>query len=287
MPLLCTLAATPAVAFARSPRGGSGGSGLSGSGGASTTAAAPTTAPATTSTPDPLAPNVVKLGGVVNASGDGITFTVAASGILGQPLRITGAVPTSDAGAQIDIQSAKPGHSDWIQVATSAIAADGSFSAQWTPATSAQVELRAVLAPAGTASTPGGSTNGGSGLSSGSDDASAAADELTTSALTIPIFKDATATIYGPGLWGHHTACGQRLTRTMLGVASRTLKCGTDVSVFYRGREMTVPVIDRGPFANHASWDLTMATAKDLGIKQTVTIGTLNSAPAVMAAVRR
>jgi rare lipoprotein A (peptidoglycan hydrolase) len=38
-----------------------------------------------------------------------------------------------------------------------------------------------------------------------------------------------------------------------------------------------VPVIDRGPFANGARWDLTMATAKALGIKETATIGTLNS----------
>ena len=47
-----------------------------------------------------------------------------------------------------------------------------------------------------------------------------------------------------------------------------------------------MPVIDRGPFANHARWDLTMATAKPLGIKETVTVGTLNAVPATAVASR-
>ena len=275
VPLLCTLVAVPTAALASTPHGGSGGVGIGSSSGGSTQ---------TTTTPGALAPGVVKLGGVVNASGDGITLTVAASGTQGQPLTITGNTPTSDAGALIDIESSKAGHATWTEVATATIGSAGNFSAQWTPATSAQVALRAVLATGaatpGTGSSTGSttSTNGATGLSGSSDDsASAASDELTTSSLTIPIFKDALATLYGPGFWGHHTACGQRLTHAMLGVASRTLKCGTQVSVFYRGREITVPVIDRGPFANGARWDLTMATAKALGIKETATIGTLNS----------
>jgi len=286
VPILCTLVAAPSAALARAPRGGSGsgGTGLGAGGGGST---GTTTTPATGVTPGTLAPDVVKLGGVVNASGDGITFTVAASGTLGQPLTITGDAPTSDAGAAIDIESTMPGHTNWIQVATATIAVNGSFVARWTPATSAQVALRAVLAPGGTATAGSGGANSGSGLSaSGGDSASAASSELATSALTIPIFKDALATLYGPGFWGHRTACGQRLTHAMLGVASRTLKCGTLVAVFYKGRELTVPVIDRGPFANGASWDLTMATAKALGIKETATIGTLSAAPATAVAAR-
>jgi len=34
-------------------------------------------------------------------------------------------------------------------------------------------------------------------------------------------------------------------------------------------------VIDRGPYANHANWDLTMATGAALGMKETETIGAL------------
>jgi hypothetical protein len=283
VPLLCTLAAVPTTALVAAPTSalartpGSGGTGL---GGGSTTAPSPTT-------PGTLAPGVVRLGGVINASGDGITFTVAASGTQGQPLTITGDAPTSDAGAAIYIQSAKPGQSGWTQVASATIAADGSFVARWTPATSAQVALRAVLAPAGTVTGGSGSGGGSSGLSGSGGSASAASSDLATSALTIPIFKDSRATLYGPGFWGHHTACGQKLTRATLGIASRTLKCGTPVTVLYRGREITVRVIDRGPFANGASWDLTMATAKALGIKETATIGTLDAAPATAVAARR
>ena len=62
------------------------------------------------------------------------------------------------------------------------------------------------------------------------------------------------------------TACGETLHPTTIGVANRTLKCGTKVALYYRGRTMIVPVIDRGPYANHADWDLTQATGQALGI---------------------
>ena len=277
LPLLCALAAVPTAAAARSPRGGSGGTGLGGSG-SSTTKLAP--AP-TRAAPGGVAPNVVRLGGVVDASGDGITFTVAASGTLGRPLTITGGAPASDAGALIDIESTRPGRANWKQVATATIGSGGSFSAEWTPSASGQVALRGVLASANATS-----SSGSAGLAGAGVPASAAAGELATSPLTIPIFKDAVATLYGPGFWGHHTACGERLTRATLGIASRTLRCGTQVAVFYRGRELTVPVIDRGPFTKLASWDLTMATARALGITETATIGTLATRRAPALAVR-
>ena len=269
VPVLCALVAVPTAALARAPRSGGGGSGGAGLGGSTTpTAGSPTTGSAV---------QVVRLSGVVNASGDGITLTVAASGTQGRPLTITGEAPVSDAGTTIDIESAKSSGAVWSRVASAVIGPSGAFSAQWTPATSAQMDLRAVLAPGIVPAIGGSGTSGGGGLSGS---ASTASSQLQTAALTIPIFRNAGATIYGPGFWGHHTACGERLTRATLGVASRTLRCGTRVAVFYKGRELTVPVIDRGPFANHASWDLTMATAKALGIKDTVTIGTLSSAVA-------
>jgi rare lipoprotein A (peptidoglycan hydrolase) len=36
-------------------------------------------------------------------------------------------------------------------------------------------------------------------------------------------------------------------------------------------------VIDRGPYANNASWDLTQATAEALGITGTETIGAISA----------
>ncbi len=80
------------------------------------------------------------------------------------------------------------------------------------------------------------------------------------------------ATWFGPGLYGQVTACGQTLTPAVVGVANRTLPCGTLVRVSYRGHALTVPVLDRGPYANHADWDLTAGAAQALDITETVHI---------------
>lgn len=65
------------------------------------------------------------------------------------------------------------------------------------------------------------------------------------------------ATWYGPGLYGNRTACGQTMTTTLRGVAHRTLPCGTPVVLSYNGRFLTVPVVDRGPFAPGFVLDIT------------------------------
>ncbi len=56
-------------------------------------------------------------------------------------------------------------------------------------------------------------------------------------------------------------------------MANRTLPCGTPVAIYYQGRVITVPVIDRGPYANGANWDLTMATGRAIGMLGTDVIG--------------
>lgn len=83
------------------------------------------------------------------------------------------------------------------------------------------------------------------------------------------------ATWFGPGFYGHKTACGQTLTPAVEGVANRTLPCGTLIKVAYRGRTLTVPVLDRGPYSHiGADWDLTAGAAEKLGITETVRIRT-------------
>jgi hypothetical protein len=77
------------------------------------------------------------------------------------------------------------------------------------------------------------------------------------------------ATWYGPGFWGNETACGQTLKRGTVGVAHRTLPCGSKVVLRYKGRYMKAKVIDRGPYANGAKWDLTEATADALRFEYT------------------
>ncbi len=60
----------------------------------------------------------------------------------------------------------------------------------------------------------------------------------------------------------------------VVGVANRTLPCGTLVKVSYHGSHvLTVPVLDRGPYSSiGADWDLTGAAAEALGITETVRI---------------
>lgn len=62
---------------------------------------------------------------------------------------------------------------------------------------------------------------------------------------------------YGPGFYGKRTACGYALTKTLLGVANKTLPCGTKVTFSWKGRTITVPVVDRGPYVVGRQWDLT------------------------------
>lgn len=65
------------------------------------------------------------------------------------------------------------------------------------------------------------------------------------------------ASWYGPSFYGHTTACGQILTPETVGVAHKTLPCGTLVTLRHGERTFTAPVIDRGPFVQGREFDLT------------------------------
>lgn len=80
------------------------------------------------------------------------------------------------------------------------------------------------------------------------------------SAIAVPVWRyDRNASFYGPGFYGRRTACGLALTTTLVGVAHRTLPCGTMVT--FRnpasGITVTMPVVDRGPYVSGRIWDLT------------------------------
>lgn len=78
-------------------------------------------------------------------------------------------------------------------------------------------------------------------------------------------FRQAGASYYGPGLYGNGVACGGTLLPGTLGVANKTLPCGTRVKLRYHGHAITVPVIDRGPYVAGRDYDLTEATRDRLG----------------------
>jgi hypothetical protein len=64
--------------------------------------------------------------------------------------------------------------------------------------------------------------------------------------------------------YGSALACGGSLGYGTMGVANKSLPCGTKVTISYHGRTVTVPVIDRGPYVGGREFDLTGATARRL-----------------------
>jgi rare lipoprotein A len=79
--------------------------------------------------------------------------------------------------------------------------------------------------------------------------------------------QTAGATWYGPGFYGHQTACGQVLRPNTIGVAHRSLPCGTTVKFAYHGHSLITKVIDRGPYTKGNSWDLTNGAREALGFE--------------------
>jgi rare lipoprotein A len=80
------------------------------------------------------------------------------------------------------------------------------------------------------------------------------------------VFRLADASWYGGG---GGLACGGSLTSSTLGVANKTLPCGTLVTLRYGGHSVRVPVVDRGPYVEGREFDLTEATKQALGFGDT------------------
>jgi hypothetical protein len=80
------------------------------------------------------------------------------------------------------------------------------------------------------------------------------------------VYRLAEASWYGGG---GGLACGGALTNSTLGVANKTLPCGTLVTLRFNGRTIRVPVVDRGPYVAGREFDLTYATKQALGFGDT------------------
>jgi hypothetical protein len=80
---------------------------------------------------------------------------------------------------------------------------------------------------------------------------------------------DSNISWYGPGFYGNGGACGMLgpagLTKDTVGVAHRTLPCGTVVTFRYNSRTVTTRVIDRGPYVAGRTWDMTHGLCELLG----------------------
>jgi rare lipoprotein A len=75
------------------------------------------------------------------------------------------------------------------------------------------------------------------------------------------VYRLAEASWYGGG---GGLACGGELTSATMGVANKTLPCGTRVTLRYGDRTIRVRVIDRGPYVAGREFDLTEATKRAL-----------------------
>jgi rare lipoprotein A (peptidoglycan hydrolase) len=117
----------------------------------------------------------------------------------------------------------------------------------------ASLALGAVSAQAGT---------GGVGAGPSESEASAGASTVFSSPM-----RSAGATWYGPGLYGRHTACGETLQPGTVGVAHRTLPCGTTIKFAYHGHSLVTSVIDRGPYTHGNAFDLTNGARRALGFE--------------------
>jgi rare lipoprotein A (peptidoglycan hydrolase) len=73
---------------------------------------------------------------------------------------------------------------------------------------------------------------------------------------------------YGPGFWGHGGACGMFGANGFdpgdIGVAHRTLPCGTRVTMRYNGITVVTRVVDRGPYVGGRIFDMTRGLCEAL-----------------------
>jgi peptidoglycan lytic transglycosylase len=187
----------------------------------------------------------------------GASLTADPGALAGKVTRFHGVLPDVPAGGTIQIQRLDPAKG-WVAEASAVAGAGGAFVARWRPKVVGSYTVRAVA--------------------TGSQVRAAAAAPTAP----VTIYRAARATWYGPGLYGHTTACGEVLSHRIMGIAHQTLPCGTPVTLYLAGRTEVVPVIDRGPFSNGAHYDLTSAAAQTLGLTETTTIGVVPQRGATM-----
>ena len=181
-----------------------------------------------------------------------VALVAAPQAYLGREARLSGSVARRARGRVLRVQRFDEAAGRWRAEARTVVGRKGRFAVRWSPRVLGQQRIRATLQRRRSASVTSASPE-----------------------VSVRVFKPGMATWYGPGLYGNTTACGQVLTTELVGVAHKSLPCGTMVEVAYGGRSIVVPVVDRGPYAKGMTWDLTSAAAELLGFTETARIGAL------------
>ncbi|MDX6689893.1 MAG: rare lipoprotein [Solirubrobacteraceae bacterium] len=180
---------------------------------------------------------------------------VTPTALRDQIIAVRGTLPKA-ARRRITLQWLDPA-AGWSDVGHGRVRTNDHFRIPWRPRHSGRVSIRVVRSPRHGHATRGGTVPVG---------------KLT-------VYRRGQATYFGPGLFGRMTACGQVLTPVLLGVAHKTLPCGTLIALMYKRREVVVPVVDRGPFNGDYSLDLTQGTADALAFSTAGEVGFLRLGP--------
>jgi len=181
-----------------------------------------------------------------------VALVAAPQALLGQESVLRGTAPRSARGRVLRVQRFDDAAKRWRSEARATVGRKGRFRVRWSPTTLGAQRIRATLQRRRSASVTSASPE-----------------------VSVRVFKPGMATWYGPGLYGNKTACGQVLTKDLVGVAHKSLPCGTMVEIAYGGTSIVVPVVDRGPFVKGMTWDITSAAAEQLGFTETARIGAL------------
>jgi hypothetical protein len=157
----------------------------------------------------------------------------------GHSATVAGALLPARAGHLVELQR-RLGRRGWRTLARTFTGRHGRFRLRYAPQRLSEQRLRLLF--------PG--------------DARAAATHRRLGLLNV--FRLAGASWYGGG---GSLACGGWLSGSTLGVANKTLPCGTLVTLRYGGHSIRVPVVDRGPYVPGREFDLTEATKQALGFE--------------------
>lgn len=165
----------------------------------------------------------------------------------GRTVRTRGRLQPAVGGRKVALQVRL--NSRWRTVDTDRTARSGHVSTSWRPGRPGRFKLRLRFA--------------------GDGRTAAAGDRLRVNS-----YRAGHASWYGPGLYGNKLGCGGTLTPSTVGVAHKSLPCGTKVTFRYRGRSVTARVVDRGPYVAGREWDLTEALKRKLRFPSTGTVWT-------------
>jgi hypothetical protein len=179
----------------------------------------------------------------------------------GHAARVSGALAPALAGQSVALQ-VRPAR-QWQTVATALTGAHGRFRLRYVPrATGSEPARLEVAVSVAAGQTLVGDLCAAAQQCAPTQAGNAPVERVIRGLGRLNVYRLAEASYYGGG---GELACGGMLSSSTMGVANKTLPCGTLVTLRYEGRSVRVPVIDRGPFVPGREFDLTEATKDALG----------------------